>query len=361
MASVGAFDNLSMKNINVLSVLETSKEALCVQYTEQYDQLAAGHTDGAVRFYKPATLELLRSLIDDDITENPAPVTCLKHRPLSKNYPVTHTLITTYANGCVKCWSYNFSQCLYTIREKRQTYGVAYHPRLPKFITCGSDGKINLYDEENRIQERIFSGSESASLLDGHTSRVFAACFNPRSNHELITGGWDDVVYFWDARQPFAVRHISGIHMCGEGLDISPKGTEILTCSWQENDQIQVWDYGSGNLIQTVRPDNVTSKLYCGRYLNKDFFVCGGTDNNLFRLIDVRNYVALAYIDKLPGAVYSVALGPMKKSKQPVAEVPKKKGLAGVDESSPNSDFNQAPIPRMAVSAGKRIYQIEYT
>lgn len=69
--------------------------------------------------------------------------------------------------------------------------------------------------------------SNTPGVLDGHTSRVFAACFNPRSNHELITGGWDNVIQFWDARQPFAIRHIAGIHICGDGLDIHPKGTEV--------------------------------------------------------------------------------------------------------------------------------------
>lgn len=58
-------------------------------------------------------------------------------------------------------------------------------------------------------------------------SRVFAACFHPKNNYELLTGGWDDVVQFWDLRQPYATRHISGVHMCGEGIDINQRGTEV--------------------------------------------------------------------------------------------------------------------------------------
>lgn len=69
--------------------------------------------------------------------------------------------------------------------------------------------------------------SEDRFKHDGHTSRIFAACFHPRNNYELITGGWDDVVQFWDLRQPYAIRHLSGIHMCGEGLDINQRGNEV--------------------------------------------------------------------------------------------------------------------------------------
>lgn len=72
--------------------------------------------------------------------------------------------------------------------------------------------------------------SEDKDKHDGHVSRVFAACFHPRNNYELITGGWDDVVQFWDLRQPYATRHLSEIHMCGEGLDINQRGTEVSVC-----------------------------------------------------------------------------------------------------------------------------------
>lgn len=81
--------------------------------------------------------------------------------------------------------------------------------------------------------EKIDLSSNTPGVLDGHTSRVFAACFNPRSNHELVTGGWDNVVQFWDVRQPFAIRYISGVHICGDGLDIHPKGTEVLIYNQQ--------------------------------------------------------------------------------------------------------------------------------
>lgn len=72
--------------------------------------------------------------------------------------------------------------------------------------------------------------SEDRYEHDGHVSRVFAACFHPRNNYELITGGWDNVVQFWDLRQPYAVRHLSQIFMGGEGLDINQKGTEVSMC-----------------------------------------------------------------------------------------------------------------------------------
>lgn len=62
------------------------------------------------------------------------------------------------ANGCVKCWHYPTAQCIYTIRERRQTLGLAYHPQLPKFVTVGDDTNLYLYDEETKTRERVFHG-----------------------------------------------------------------------------------------------------------------------------------------------------------------------------------------------------------
>lgn len=74
----------------------------------------------------------------------------------------------------------------------------------------------------------VFYRSESLEVMDGHKSRVFSACFRPKSAHELISGGWDNTIQFWDSRQPYALKRISGVHMCGDGLDISKNGKEVI-------------------------------------------------------------------------------------------------------------------------------------
>lgn len=69
--------------------------------------------------------------------------------------------------------------------------------------------------------------SQRKNIMDGHTSRIFACAFNPKSHHELISGGWDNTVMFWDDRQPYATRYLFGVHMCGEGLDFDKPGKTV--------------------------------------------------------------------------------------------------------------------------------------
>ncbi|XP_020284097.1 coatomer subunit beta'-like isoform X2 [Pseudomyrmex gracilis] len=278
------------------------------------------------------------TLCDMEIMQNPAPVTAVKHRPARKTHPITWTVTTTYANGCVKCWHYPTEQCIYTIRENRQVLGLAFHPAIPKFVTVGDDANLYLYDEETKTRERVFHGSESPDVMDGHTSRVFGICFNPKSAHELISAGWDDTVQFWDTRQAHSLRYISGVHMCGDGLDISRNGKEILTCSWQKDNPMQLWDYGSGKLIANLEPDTYHSLLYAGKYVTNSHVACGGCDTDLFRVVDMRVYSTIAMIRNLKGGVYSLDVGPFE---------------------SKNIKKTRRSVPRLAFCAGTRIFEVD--
>lgn len=65
---------------------------------------------------------------------------------------------------------------------------------------------------------------------------------------------------------------------------------QILSCAWQRENPIQLWDYGSGKLLASLEPDSYPSLLYCGKYVSNMFIACGGTDTNLFRVIDLRSH-----------------------------------------------------------------------
>ncbi|XP_015604474.1 uncharacterized protein LOC107272147 isoform X2 [Cephus cinctus] len=289
-------------DVRIISQMEGTQEILCLSYTEQCEILAAGISDGTVRLMK----------------------------------------VNSDATGHVKCWHYPTGQCLYTIREKRQTLGLSYHPQLPKFVTVGDDTNLYLYDEETKTQERVFHAGDSPDVMNGHSSRVFSACFNPKSAHEIVSGGWDSTVHFWDTRQPHSTRYISGVHMCGDGIDISKTGKEILTCSWQKKNSMQLWDYQSNRQIVSLEPDIYTSMLYCGKYINNLFVVCGGSDENLIRIVDLRSHTSAASIRNLPGGVYDLSIGPVSVKRTKKAK---------------NSELPN--LPKIALCCGKMILEID--
>ncbi|XP_015120782.1 coronin-7-like [Diachasma alloeum] len=326
-------------DINVVSQIEGTQEILCLSYTETFDHLGVGLADGTVRLINTKTGKFDTTLRDDEMKQNPGATTAIKHRPVQGALPVTQTLSATYVTGCVKCWHYPTARCLYTIRENRQTLGLAYHPTLPKFVTVGDDTKLCVYDEETKTLERILQASNAPDTMNGHRSRVFAACFNPRCPHEFISGGWDDTIQFWDIREPHSSRFISGVHICGDSIDISQDGKDILTCAWSKTDTIQLWDYRTGKLITTLEPDPWESLLYAGKYIGSSFIACGGCDSNLFRIIDLTSKTTISAVKKLPGGVYGIDIGPPSSK-------PQKRSL------------KHPPLPRIAFCCGKSVFEV---
>ncbi|KAE8745022.1 hypothetical protein FOCC_FOCC008334 [Frankliniella occidentalis] len=164
-------------------------------------------------------------------------------------------------------WDIKYGTVLQSASEDRQSLGLAVAPDLGHFVSLGDDGSVFLYDASTWQLVAKMTHSGFSDTVDGHKSRVFSGVFHPNDPNGVVTGGWDDVLQFWDARVQNSVRHVGGPHIGGsESLDISPDGSEfplprgkVMSCSWRNNDQLQIWDYGSAQLIETINPDNMQS------------------------------------------------------------------------------------------------------
>ncbi len=67
----------------------------------------------------------------------------------------------------------------------------------------------------------------------------------------FFSGGWDSTVHVWDIRvNGGSVRKINGPLVSADSLDI--KGNVLLAGNYHNNDIAQLYDFGSGKLIQTL-------------------------------------------------------------------------------------------------------------
>ncbi|XP_063220775.1 POC1 centriolar protein homolog A-like [Bacillus rossius redtenbacheri] len=321
--------------ITPATVIETNIFVMCVKYLHNFDLLAAGFFDGYVRLFSAKDAEPAGEIMDIQLRVNTAPVTSIKHGG-SSGY-VTNKFVATYGNGLVKCWNYESRKCEYTIIEKRETLGLEFHPSATRFATVGNNPLINIYSEDTHRLEQVHSPSPEPERLSGHSSNVLCVRFHPLDTNEFVTGGWDNTVHVWDLRQRSSVRHFSGVHMCGDAIDFSAAGSQLLTCAWQEEDPLQLWDYGSGRLIAALHPDVFSSKLFCGGYIHKDFVACGGTTDNLFRVVDLRNNSTYGVMRGMPKGVFCMDVGPPR---------PKRN--------------SQPQLPRLAIGCGASILEIDY-
>lgn len=301
-------------NLKIMNILEANSEVMCCRFNPEGGLLAVGLANGVTKVYAPDSGHCVYNLSDQDTFDNRLPVTCLRWRPTLEGDTHRNVLLATYADGKVKIWHTSTSTCLVTLTEvSRQILACSYSPSGGRFVTAGSDTKLNVYDERTKQIICTMQPSSSHLVMDGHMSRVFSVQFTPGQDHEFLSGGWDDTVQFWDTRvdAKHSVRKIFGPHICGDALDIqslsvSSTSRQILTGSWRKDKTLQIWDHGSGKLIKDVPSDYNGSMLYCVQWQGPDSIIAGGSDNNMMRCVDQGTYHTTGRLVDLPRSVYTV-------------------------------------------------------
>merc|ERR1712007_331665 len=122
-----------------------------------------------------------------------------------------------------------------------------------------------------------------------------------------VTGGWDNTVQFWDLRKGHAVRAIFGPHVCGDAVDVAQDGDTILTGSWRVDRQVQLWDFRTERLLETIPWRTGVSlsqpcMVYAAQFSKSDgssMIAAGGSGANEAKLFDRRN----------GGAVFGTVMG----------------------------------------------------
>ncbi|KAK3528954.1 hypothetical protein QTP70_014146 [Hemibagrus guttatus] len=309
-------------DLHIHTVLQCGCEVMTCQFNNDGTLLAVGLTDGSIKVYSSDKGELLHTLRDLDSIVCSLPVTSLSFTHTSQTHSI---LLATYASGCVKCWYVWGRQCVWWLKEmihngkgdreeKRQTLCLSISPSGEQAVTGGSDSAIHLYDLNTHQRKQICKASSMRTVMDGHSSRVFAVMFHPERETEFISGGWDNTIQFWDTRQQHAVRMLYGPHVCGDALHIDPSTNQILSGSWRKYTTLEVWDYSSGTKVTSVPPDpHRDSMIYTCQWLGCDHIVAGGGHANALRILDRHTLMVKSQLFDLPTAVFGSSICPSGK------------------------------------------------
>lgn len=180
---------------------------------------------------------------------------CLAPPPSSHHCVSSVSLLTPASAWVVDCdgeihhWHVTSQKCLSTIVEPdNQVFALDYHPQGTGFCSTGKDAKVRVYDESTKALVSTLEGGWGKPT-PGHSNRVFCVKYKPDDPNIILSTGWDNTIQVWDQRLNYAVRSIFGPHVCGDGMDIH--GETILTGSWRPDEQVQMWDFGSGQCVAT--------------------------------------------------------------------------------------------------------------
>lgn len=136
--------------------------------------------------------------------------------------------------------------------------------------------------------------------------------YDKEDENLLIAGGWDLTVKVWDLRAGQVIRSIYGPYISGDALDIHDG--YILTGSWRESEQLQLWDFGTCEFIEEIDWNNgLASSSACSIYgaqfqkSTGDLIIAGGSGSNEVKIFDGNTlFKPCAQIRDLSRATYTV-------------------------------------------------------
>jgi len=304
---------------------ELSRDCFCVRFSPDEQYLATSFANGVIRIYDTTSGELEyilnRSDEKDGFLSAPLPTTQLCWRPHTAHSKTKSVLISVNAehDGQIHHWHVKSGKRLHTITERgNQIFCLDYFCDGSQFVTAGKDRFVRVYDEATKRLVQTLSGGNQQDTA-GHSNRVFAVKFHPEHPHVVISGGWDGTVQVWDTRRGHSVRSLWNCHVCGDAVDFSSSGAEILTGSWRAEEPLQLWDFNSGSLVETVGASEPTCLLFAAQ-LSKDptssMILAGGSQENEARFFrrGSQGYAPIAALTRLAKPVYTVDFSPTARS-----------------------------------------------
>ena len=294
-------EGTNYKLVPKVTISDNTSEVFCVRFSPDGKFLTAGCGDGAIRVFNTSTGMLTYNLQGGSSIA--LPTTAIRFRPVTASSRTKNVFLAANAAGAVQHWHMTSGKCLHTLEDDdNQVYALDYNLEGTQFVTAGKDKAVRVYDEATKSLVTKMSGGlgYTPKTAPGHSNRVFSVKFAPDQNL-ILSGGWDNTIQIWDIRQGAAVRSIYGPHICGDSLDIVKN--EIVTGSWRPNNQLEVWDFASGEKISTIPFDaqfggsNGQSCMLYAAQFSKDgqgsFIAAGGSGSNEAKVFDHANSNAL--------------------------------------------------------------------
>jgi len=160
----------------------------------------------------------------------------------------------------------------------------------------GASGVVQVYDANKRQREAFMDGE--GGIIPGHSNRLFSVKFvnDLDTPNMIISGGWDNRIIIWDLRTNTPVDSLYGHNICGDAIDIVDG--IMLTCSFSDKDQIQLYDIKARMPIKSANGPTINwdtqihskapSYLYCGQFNKTDgrYILSGGAYGNEAKLFD---------------------------------------------------------------------------
>jgi len=255
-----------------------------VRFDPEDKFVAAACDDGVLRVYDVKTCSLFAKFA---VGEDGESLLNLKWRPFSSTVKTKYVLACSDSTGNLFHIHVTTNKILHQLKEKdNQIYGLDYNCDASQFATAGLDCAVRIYDENKKSMSVELKMTDQAP---GHSNRVFSVKFSNNNPNILLSGGWDRTIQIWDTRLKKGVSSFYGPEIAGDAIDF--RENDILTGSWRDSDQIQLWDIRNTKKPTTIPWDHnpkvvKDTFVYTAQFgkTNSNYIIAGSSGTNEVRI-----------------------------------------------------------------------------
>jgi WD40 repeat protein len=276
MTSVSQHGALRLTKVDVK---EGGEHAYAAKFSPDGKLFGVTFGNGVCRLFDSESLSPLQRMKalpqHDDM-----PATSIKWLPTTPGADGhVYEFATATSGGGIYGWSWDrqdgaFSERVWKLLEDgNETSSIDYSPDGKSIVSVGSDRKVRLYDLETRkLIDTLEKGfDETGHSRAAHTNRIFSAKF--ASPTTLLTGGWANPVQIWDLRTKKSERQLGGPSIGSDSIEPLEGTSKVMISSTRKENQLQVFDYISGNEIiaesEKLCKNIVGKQLYGVRYIKE--------------------------------------------------------------------------------------------
>lgn len=161
-------------------------------------------------------------------------------------------LLSGDQNGTVKYWQPNFNNVNNITAHANCVRDIAFSPNDSKFLTCGDDSLVKIWNFNN--------GKEERSLL-GHNWEVKSADWH-KDLGLIVSGSKDNLVKLWDPRVSECIATLHGFKHTVNTTRFQPCGTKRLLASVSRDRSCRVFDLTTMKDMLVIR-DSETDLSCC--------------------------------------------------------------------------------------------------
>ncbi|RCK64088.1 Polyadenylation factor subunit 2 [Candida viswanathii] len=141
-------------------------------------------------------------------------------------------LLSGDQNGVVKYWQPNFNNVNNINAHSNGIRDIAFSPNDLKFLTCGDDSVLKIWNFNNGKEERT---------LKGHNWEVKSCDWHPDLGL-IVSGSKDNLIKLWDPRQSTCISTLHGFKHTVNKTRFQPNGTARLLASVSRDRSCRIFD-----------------------------------------------------------------------------------------------------------------------